>query len=1175
MDLAQLQAVFEFSPFGFAYCQIIVDENEKPQDYRFLVLNPAFEEISGLPISTTLGKTFREIIPNPDELNFDWIEFYGKIALEGGSQALEYFSPISQKWFQIHAYSPQKYYFITQFIDITAKKKEKEAEAILLEQFNLLEKLSRQLPGILYQYKMYPDGRSCFPYVSKNTWEMFQVTPEQIREDATALLEKIHPDDKSRVMQKIFYSKDRLEIWEDEYRVILPDNKEKWLKGIARPESLEDGSVLWHGYIYDTTTQKLGELEQEKNKNLLELIISGTNDGIWDWNVQTNEIFFSKRWKEIIGYEDHELTNEAQNFWSVVYEEDLNKVKSLMKKYLTGKIKKFTTEFRMKHKNGSIIWIHSRGSVVCNKEGKVIRIVGANSDITERKAYEFALKEKEEKLREVQSVAKLGSWELDLVKNKLFWSEQIYEIFGRSPQEFEPSYEAFFACVHPEDRQKVEQAYWNHIQTKAEYSIIHRIVLPNQEIRYVHERCKSEFDANDKPLRSIGTVIDITEVKRKEEELKIKEKELRETLNQVELFKTMIENSGDCFYIVNTDEDFKLTYINEAGVKYFKAPKKEILSWKITDFDPNFQKEDFIKLIEMLQQKKKLFIETTHRIGDGTIVDAEMSINYIELPDSPRLAFGWFRDISERRAFERELKQAKLEAEASSKAKSEFLANMSHEIRTPLNAIIGFTDLLLSTPLSEVQKEYSNSANTAGKALLGIVNDILDFSKIEAGKLELKFTQVDIVNLIEEIIDIVKYDASKKNLELIVNIQPNLPRQIQADPTRLKQVILNLLSNSVKFTEKGEVELKLSFSPLENELGEYHFVVRDTGIGISLEQQSKLFQAFYQVDSSITRLYGGTGLGLAITKLLLEKMGSSIYLKSELGKGSEFSFALKTKYNPNSQKIFEPLPIQNVLFISSNFTLTNALKVQFQNWKVEFLSCEDFSSTWKVLETKQINLLMIDRNLANSRDEIQDFLVKVNQFKNKLPIFVLHNSLDDLTLCEECSAFGVKSNLMKPIKTDELYILIKNLYKLESTTKENLDSQKLILKEISPVILIVEDSKPNLKILKLRIKEFLPNAQILEAENGQVALEMIFSKKIDLVFMDIQMPIMDGLEATKKIREWETKTQTSNPIPILALTAGALKEEERKAFETGMNEFLTKPIEKEIIFNTLKKYFAP
>jgi len=1172
MNSNQLKLIFEASPFGFAFCQIILDENEKPIDYRFLELNSAFEEISGLAIKSTLGKTFREAIPNIDELNFNWIEFYGNIALNGGSQSIEYYSPISKKWFQIYAYSSQKYYFVTMFIEITAKKKEAKLDSILKSQLNVLEKLSKQIPGVLYQYKMYPNGHSCFPLATENIRELCEVTPEEIQTDGSLLLNKIHPVDRQIAIEKALESKEKLEIWECEFRMLLSKNKEKWLKAIARPEALEDGSVLWHGYIYDITADKLEQLEKEKNKYLLELVISGTNDGIWDWNIETNEIFFSKRWKEIIGYEDHELKNEAQSFWLVVYEEDLPKLQYLMKKYLTGKIKKFNTEFRMKHKNGSIIWIHSKGSVVCNKEGKVIRIVGANRNITERKNYELALKEKEEKLREVQSVARLGSWELDLVKNKLSWSEQIYEIFGRNPREFEPSYESFFSCVHPEDRQKVEQAYLNHIQTKVEYNIVHRIVLPNQEVRYVHERCKTNFDANDKPLRSIGTVIDVTELKRKEEELKKKEKELRESLNQVELFKTMIENSGDCFYIANVDENFKIIYINEAGVKYFKAPKEEILTWRIPDFDPNFKEEELIKMVETLQEKKKIFIQTNHKLGDGTFVDAEISANYIHLPDSPRLVFGWFQDISKRLAFERELKQAKLEAEASNKAKSEFLANMSHEIRTPLNAIIGFTDLLLSTPLNEIQKEYCTSANTSGKALLDIVNDILDFSKIEAGKLELESTYVDIVKLLEEIIDIVKYHASQKNLELILNIQPNLPRQILVDPIRLKQVIINLLSNAIKFTDKGEIELKLSFLPLEQELGEYSFLIRDTGIGIAQEKQSKLFQAFYQVDSSTTRLHGGTGLGLAITKLLLEKMGSSIHLKSELGKGSEFFFTLKTKYAVNSLKVFEQLPIQKVLMLSANSTLLNALQVQFQNWKVEFFSFQSFNLDWNILEKKEINLLIIDRNII-LENEFRDFQIKLQSLKYQFNIILLHNFLTDVNLCKECVELGVKFNLVKPIKPDELYETIRNIYKLESTTKKDSNSQELILREISPVILIVEDSIPNLKILKLRIKEFLPNAQILEAENGQVALEIIFSKKIDLVFMDIQMPVMDGLEATKKIREWETQKQTSKQIPILALTAGALKEEEKKALQAGMNEFLTKPIEKEIIFNTLKKYF--
>jgi len=522
-----------------------------------------------------------------------------------------------------------------------------------------------------------------------------------------------------------------------------------------------------------------------------------------------------------------------------------------------------------------------------------------------------------------------------------------------------------------------------------------------------------------------------------------------------------------------------------------------------------------------------------------------------------------------------ELIQAKTIAEKANKAKSEFLANMSHEIRTPLNGVIGFTDLLQSTPLNAVQYQYVNNANASGRNLLGIINDILDFSKIEAGMMELEIIKTDIVEIINQSADIIKFSADKKKLELLLDVAPNIPRYAFTDSVRLKQVLANLLGNAVKFTHKGEIELKVDFSLVDIETGKFTFSVRDTGIGISTEQQTKLFKVFSQADSSVTRKYGGTGLGLVISQMIANKLNSHIQIESTQGKGTVFSFEIETKIEFGDQPdAIDVKSIKRCLVVDDNKNNLMILEHTLAYWGIESVCVESGQKALERLkDDNKFDVFVCDYHIPefDGLQTIEYVRNMLNIGPDSLPVVLLHSSSDDAELHKKCDEFEVQFMLTKPVKSEELFDILCNIKAPISRTVKVEEEEKIVLNKTKPIkILIAEDVAMNMLLVKFLITKLIPHVTIIEAENGVEAVRLWQENLPDLILMDMQMPEMDGIDATIAIRKIE-KAGNSH-IPIISLTAGALQEERDKCLASGMDDFLTKPIEKEKLQEALKRY---
>jgi signal transduction histidine kinase/CheY-like chemotaxis protein/sugar lactone lactonase YvrE len=510
----------------------------------------------------------------------------------------------------------------------------------------------------------------------------------------------------------------------------------------------------------------------------------------------------------------------------------------------------------------------------------------------------------------------------------------------------------------------------------------------------------------------------------------------------------------------------------------------------------------------------------------------------------------------------------------ASKAKSEFLANMSHEIRTPLNGVIGFTDLVLKTDLSATQKEYLNIVGQSAESLLNIINDILDFSKIEAGKLDLFIEKTDIHEIGYQSVDIITYQAQNKGLELLLNMPADLPRFIYTDTIRLKQVIVNLLSNAVKFTHTGEIELKISLlSFVEDESALFRFSVRDTGIGIPADKLSVIFEAFTQEDSSTTKRFGGTGLGLTISNRLLELMGSHLQVESKQNVGSTFFFDIKFKCD--NIPLEQPTTIQwlkRALIVDDNQNNRTILSKMLQHFGID--SDEANSGLHAIQQLKSggvYDVIFMDYHMPvhDGIESVRLIRQQMEQINQKTRIVLWHSSSDDETLANKCAELSIDRQLTKPIK---IRVLLKALSELgvPGFKEENAYDEASIF-EGKYNILLVEDNPVNMLLSKTIIRKLIPDAAITEAYNGSEAVDICRTNIPDIVFMDLQMPVMNGYEATQNIR----KLSNGQTVPIIALTAGNIKGEKEKCFSVGMNDFLTKPVVEKTISEAIIRWLNP
>ena len=849
---------------------------------------------------------------------------------------------------------------------------------------------------------------------------------------------------------------------------------------------------------------------------------------------------------------DKSITNDELNkLYRTRYDDNENILldEKIQQCYETGE--QYISDRKIHFEDGRIKHIYGIGQQNTNEKGEVIGLKGIIKDITERRLIELELENSRNNLDIVFETLNEGILLLDNAGEIIHCNPAATKIIGLM-------YEDIVGHKHINTEYKFikedgseypkEQHPSTRILTNGQpiSNDIMGIRNPNNEITWININAAKM--PNDKGV--ICSITDITTRKKSEEIIRKNEEMLFQTNKIAKVGAWEFNHDSSIYWSEITREIFELSdnfIVTRESVEQLYEPQslKNLSDACHISMVTGNSFEIIIQIIT--QNKKNKWVKAK---GQSEFKND----NFIRL-------YGAYQDITQQIENENELIQAKELAEAANIAKSNFVANMSHEIRTPLNGIIGFSDLMKTTKLNQTQEIFTDTIIQSAHALLDVINDVLDFSKIEADKLNLDIHSTKSYNFLSNAIDLVAYQAHSKNLELLLNVDPSIPHHIYIDSIRLKQVITNLLGNAVKFTKKGEIELKVDvLSKTENKVN-LRFSVKDTGLGIELEHQQKIFEAFTQADNTTTRKYGGTGLGLTISNRILNLMGNStLQLESKIGEGSTFFFDLDVEYQLENSHPYSITNIHKILIIEDSNSIRTILNRYLASINIE---CIESSTKQEAIEKLNqldiIDVIIVDAQLPNEKITILLSEIKKTKFNN-CPILLLTETNEKIiSLKDE----NIKYKLYKPLKPSILFESLINV----SNELDSIKNGGKLTKKNTIQILIVDDNKINLLLAHTIISTSFPNFNIIEASSGEEAISLLKTEKPTIILMDIHMPKMNGYETSMEIRKLEPFQNT----PIIALTAD-FEIENNTLKEAGINDFLSKPFNHDELVSKINLY---
>ncbi|GLQ29559.1 PAS domain S-box protein [Litoribrevibacter albus] len=963
------------------------------------------------------------------------------------------------------------------------------------------------------------------------------------------------------------------------------------------------------GLIRDVSEKKRAERQITEAKERLELVVNSTAVGIWDWQIQTGEVQFNRRWAEIIGYELEELEPITIDTWTgLAYPEDLADSERLLNAHWAGETEYYVCEARMKHKAGHWVWVLDTGRVVeWDDQGNPVRMVGTHLDITERKKAENELIRFSRIANQTDNAVIVTD-----TQGKIQWVNPSFEAFTGH----------FFNSVKYQSLESLLS------QDGADSAVLYEMTQSFErgqafrlELRNNHTSgAEYWLDLRSTPLTDEygelqGFVVfglDITHQKQAEARL-AQQQQLLEQMSlqgrigawEYDLESGQIYWSNMTKYIHEVQEDFE-PKIEDAINFYKEGDSREriqsAISKAIETGDPWNEECQLVTA-----QGREIWVQATGRaeIKEGKCL---------------RL-FGSFQDIDKRVKVQRELAEAKDLAEQAAIAKSNFLASMSHEIRTPMNGVLGMLSLLAKSPLSSEQLHHVRLAKSSGESLLVLINDILDFSKVEAGKLDLEILEFDLRAMLGDFAESIAQKAQEKGIELILDITEIHYTRVKGDPGRLRQILTNLVGNAVKFTTKGEVLIRAALTDMGDSKLSLDVSITDTGIGIPEDRIKSLFDSFTQVDASTTRKYGGTGLGLAISKQLCELMNGSISVESTPDQGSCFTFNVELATSAETQQVVPAVSIKGreILVVDDNATNREILQKQLELWGANVTVLSDGFEAMQCIDARfnddeklNFDVAFVDFHMPILDGAELGRRIRSNPQYDSLQLIMM-TAISNRGDAKFFADLGYQAYFPKPTTTSDLFnalsVVLDNgealheadplvtrhyikelkdkersdriiLPSLEKTA-ETLDLSVLPEQEEVSVdlwpdktrLLLVEDNYINQAVAQGILEGMSLSCDI--AGNGVEAIAALHQAPEDapytLLLMDCQMPEMDGYQTTQEIRNGAAGERFKD-VTIVAMTANAMKGDREKCIDAGMNDYLSKPIEAKLLKQMLHKW---
>jgi PAS domain S-box-containing protein len=1162
---ARFRSAFETAAIGISLAS--------PQG-KFLAVNQALCQMFGYSEAELLALTFQEIT-HPEDLEADLNQT--RSLLRGETRCFHMEKRYLHKQGQIiwtllsvsliRDSRQQPFYIIAQVQNITDRKR---AEAALHQNEAQNRAILAALPDLMFRVRADGTYLGCVSHASNFDLlssdinpigrKLFEILPFELAQRSFRFLQAALKTGKLQTYEQKVQVGDRFQY--EEVRVVKSGADEVlfMVRDISERKQAEDDLYQLNQELETRIAQRTKALQLSEER--WQLALQGSNHSIWDWDMRTNQVFRSHRWKEMRGLQADDLTDTPEEWVKGIHPDDRDSVMTAFANHLAGHTEFFEMEYRVLHKNGSYFWILDRGKALRDKTGQVIRFSGTETDISRRKQAEMENQLLRERLQFVlsSSPAVIFSCKPDGNYATTFISDNIANLTGYTAEEFVADPDFWVDHIHPDDITRVFAelahlvAHESHIH---EYRFLHQ----DGSYRWLQDGLRLVRDGQGNPLEIIGYRVDVSDRKRTEEKLQDLNSALYNTVEGISYLDI------DGYYL-----SVNRAYANLCGYE-----PEELVGrpWQQTVHPENVPA--MTVAYQQMLKLGKVNAETRGIRKDGSVFYKQITM--VMACDEQGNLKGhhcFMKDISDRKQAEEELRQTNerlgfinRELERATRLKDEFLANMSHELRTPLNAILGMSEGLQESVFGELNERQHQSIATierSGRHLLELINDILDLSKIEAGKLELEIASVSVNRLCNSSLTFVRQQAIQKNLHLVTEIPPDLG-EIAVDERRLRQVLINLLNNAVKFTQTGgSITLKVQLNkstekkdPLLTQSGAtICFSVIDTGIGIATEDIGKLFQPFVQIDSRLNRQHAGTGLGLALVKQIVELHGGSITVSSKLSQGSCFTVCLPCDTGSHSklpvlpalstQRSHQP-ENQKALIVENSSTAAEQIARYLHELGMTTAIHNQGEGTLEMALDQQPALIILDILLPNQSGwETLQQLKEHPQTKNipVLMVSVVDERSQGLTL-------GASEYLVKPISRNQLHATLSRLgYQVNAP-----DPSPVVvpdLRPISPLILLAEDNQANIDTFS----DYLESRgyQMLLANNGQAAVDIVKSQKPDLILMDIQMPGMDGLEAMRQIRA----IPESSNVPIIALTALAMPGDHEQCLSAGANAYLSKPV---------------